>query len=283
MMLSEILLDAVSFLDYSTLVMLRLANQQLLRFCDRYVGQLAFRRSFILSYNRSFRVANLHELSVYDITGDRWRARVHRIELDRTDEERIVDALTELQPYIGPHEVHELDLFDFNLPVKLLVDLIPTARYASVIRLNYAEGFSPSSQEYTEITSLFERPTWVEFSAIPIDVLAVFLQSAPASRLAGWSASAPSTEENIELDAALEDIIFRSCFDFVSLEQGEPKQVWFTGWNLHWDFLRRLIEVWNRNGSWRCPKVEAIRQLEGEVTIEENSNFIPSSYLKLGD
>ncbi|KAH7711482.1 hypothetical protein AAVH_21204 [Aphelenchoides avenae] len=92
-----------------------------------------------------------------------------------------------------------------------------------------------------ETVSFFQRPRRVLFWDIPIEALVVFLKGASASQLKDWSVCAPKSEENAELDAASEDVVFRS-FGFTNVEQGEPKQFMFEGWNLRWDFLRRLIE-----------------------------------------
>lgn len=136
-----------------------------------------------------------------------------------------------------------LSRFELSFSVKLLIDQISAVRHASVVRLNYAEGCSPSSQEYVEITPLFERPTWIELWEIPIEALLAFLGSTRASQLNGWAAYALSTETNNELGAAAEDTIFRSCFDFTNQKPNEPREIRLRRWDLRWDFLLRLIGV----------------------------------------
>lgn len=149
------------------------------------------------------------ELTVEEIGAGRARALVHSVELGWTVNARIVGAAIELQSHIGPHAVEELDLFDLSFSAKLLIDQIPAARHASIVRLNYAEGSSPSSREYIELTSLFERPLCIELPEIPIEALLVFLQSTCATQLNGWAAYAPPTEKNSELNSTAEDTIFR--------------------------------------------------------------------------
>lgn len=129
---------------------------------------------------------------------------------------------------------------------KLLVDLVPALRYASKICLNYATGSSPTLRDYKEVVSFFDIPTRMEFWEIPIEALAAFLEGVCVANLKGWSAFAPglfTNPEKIDFDGELEDIICRSCFAFANLGQDEPKETWFVGWNLRWNFLRRLIEV----------------------------------------
>ncbi|KAH7699446.1 hypothetical protein AAVH_33448, partial [Aphelenchoides avenae] len=243
MMLSETLLDVASFLDYASLVVLRLVNKQLFSFVDRYADELAFRRSFVVSYGISPQTRT-YQLRIAEARADNRLGPVvvHTVELERIDDERITRAATELQSHIGPHAVHCALLDDLSFSVKLLVDLIPALRYATDIHLGYASGSSPSSQEYIDITSLFERPTSIGLTEIPIEALVVILQSDCASRLEGWAAFAPSAETNTELDAAAEDVIFRSCFDFSNNEQGESREISLVDWHIRWEFLRRLIE-----------------------------------------
>lgn len=241
-MLSEILLDVACFLDYATLVVIRLSNKHLLCFAHKYADQLAFRRTFILSSSGPY-PTQPYRFSVAEFRADNLYALRHTEDLEGIDDERIADAATKLQSHIGPHVVHYVHLSGLNFSLKPFVDLIPALRYASEIRLNYSDGAAPSSREYSEVTALFERPTFTEFTAIPIEALVVFLQSASASGLTGWAAHAPLAEKNIELDAATEDAVFTSCFDFANQEQGERRSISFVHWNLRWEFLRRLIEV----------------------------------------
>ncbi|KAH7695533.1 hypothetical protein AAVH_37407, partial [Aphelenchoides avenae] len=147
-----------------------------------------------------------------------------------------------MQSLIGPHAVYDVDLESITFPVKLLVDHVPALRLASEIRLHYTIAHGPSLQEYTEIVSFFERPKRVAVLEIPTEALVVFLGSACASKLKKLDAIASPTERNVELSLAQENTILRSCFDFFDPSQGEPKHFVLLGWNLRWDFLRRLIE-----------------------------------------
>lgn len=209
-MLSEILLVVVSFFDYGTLVVLRLTNRQLLRFADRYSGQLAFRRTFDVYCLRRQVQARLCDLWVTGARADNSHTPVYTTELDSTDNERLIGALSELHSFIGPHAVCEVFLDKIAFPIKMLVDLVPALRHASDICLKYAAGSSPSSQEYIEIVSFFERPTTVEFWEIPTKTLVAFLENFGASQLKNWAALAPGLrtgQEKIKLDVSLENII----------------------------------------------------------------------------
>lgn len=244
-MLSEILLDIVSFFDYATLVLFRLTNKQLLCFADRYAAQLAFRRTFtVLGRTSQALVGMVFHLE--EIRADNSTIRVHTMEVDAGDEERLLGAMAELHSLIGPHAVHLLDLAEIRFYVKLFVMDVPAVRHASEVCLDFASGCSPSLEEYKEIVSLFERPTHAGFWQIPTEALVAFLESACASKLKDWSARAPRADEYDELeelDAYQENIVFRSFFNFSNLEHGEQKRFMFEGWNLRWDFLRQIIEV----------------------------------------
>ncbi|KAH7691333.1 hypothetical protein AAVH_40153, partial [Aphelenchoides avenae] len=226
-MLSEVLLDVISFFDYATLVFLRLANKQLLCFADRYAEQLAFRRTF----NVSCRILEpqVYQLSVSEVRANITHVPQQTIVLDASDTARTLRALDELYLLIGPHAVLEVGLGELPFSVKLFVERVPALRHASEVHLDYESGFSPSLQEYKEIVSFFERPKRVCFWEIPIEALVAFLEShAHQSSRTGCDSQ--------------ENIIFRSYFDCTNLEQGESKHFMFMGWNLRWDFLRRIIE-----------------------------------------
>ncbi|KAH7700638.1 hypothetical protein AAVH_32239, partial [Aphelenchoides avenae] len=107
-MLIETLLDVTSFLDYATLVALRLTEKQLLCFVDRYAEQLAFRRSFVVSHSR-IDEAPQYQLEVGEVRADNAYAVVHTVEIDGTDIEQIAAAASELQSHIGPHAVQEVE------------------------------------------------------------------------------------------------------------------------------------------------------------------------------
>ncbi|KAH7712416.1 hypothetical protein AAVH_20258 [Aphelenchoides avenae] len=242
-MLSEILLDVVSFFDYATLVLFRLTNKQSIRFVDRYADQLAFRRTFTV-YSRTGQALG-SQLFLEEIRADNSRMPLH---LDATDDERLSGAIYVLHLLIDPHAVVEVDLEQFPLSVKPFVEHVPALRHASEVYLDY-DGISPPPlQEYKEIVSLFIRPNRVCFPKIPVAALVAFLESACAAQLEDWSVCAPRADECDELEGlevSQENIICRSFFDFTNLEQGERKDFTFTGWNLRWDFLRRIIEVVN--------------------------------------
>lgn len=91
-------------------------------------------------------------MSLRVVRADSSYALVHTTVLDVTDNERIVDAATELRFHIGPHAVHEVAIWELNASIQLLVDRVPTLRCASVVRLTYASGSTPSSQEYIEVS-----------------------------------------------------------------------------------------------------------------------------------
>lgn len=137
-MLSETLLPVVSFFDYATLVVLRLTNKQMISFVDRYAEKLAFRRTFNVSYRRLYQGQLRQEFTLKEVNADSSYAVVHSVDLDRTDNERIADAVAELQSHIGPHAVHELHFYELDFSVKLLVYLVPALRHASEIHLHYA-------------------------------------------------------------------------------------------------------------------------------------------------
>lgn len=169
---------------------------------------------------------------------------MHTKDVDAADNELFIRAVAELQSVIGPHAVYKVDFDHTKFPVKLFVDLIPALRHASEIGLQYFSGSSPTLEENTEIVSLFERPQRIGFLEIPVETLVAFLGSACASKLKEVEAIGP-IRKNAEVDVAQENVIFGSCFDFTNLEQGQSKQMTLIGWNVRWDFLRRLIEVPN--------------------------------------
>lgn len=234
-MLSETLLDVASFLDYASLVVLRLTSKQLLGIADKYAEKLAFRRTFSVTYLKPV-------LTIKESRVDDPHAVVHRMELRGTHNERLHDVADALQSHIGPHAIRGIYLYELNFSLTQLVDLVPPLRFALELHLQFANGSLLTSQEYSDITLLFDRLVWAGFCQIPVEALVVFLQSASASRLTGWSALAPAAERNLLLDAAVEDTVFRACFN-LTREQGQPWKVAFVGWYLRWNFLRRLIEV----------------------------------------
>lgn len=227
-MLQEILLDVASFLDYTTLVMLKLTKKVIRCVVERNAAKLAFRKVFSLGCSDNhFEMSHPNDPSVDRVV----------VKVDANDTERNA-ALAEVKSVIGPHDgVIEVELFGLSTPIKRLVDSVPGLRDASGILI-----WRSTPGDIADIVA-FRQPQYLSLVTIPLEALIVIMNDDCSSKVSALYANAPENERESVLDANAEDAIVRFCMRYDNLRGNESKRVRMDYWNISWNFVERLAKV----------------------------------------
>ncbi|KAH7696389.1 hypothetical protein AAVH_18609 [Aphelenchoides avenae] len=228
-MLQEILLDVVSFVDYATLVMLKLSNQGLLRFVDRHGEMLAVRRTFMIECHADkFTVLNAIE----------WWLR-ERVVINANDTERR-SALAELKAIIGPDVVKGIGFYEAKIPIRSLVDAIHAVRDTWDVFVN---GPRSTTEKYVEDVCEFRRAERMTLYQIPLDMLIALMKHDCSSKMSWLSITPPLKEGKRVVHPDSKSELLRFCVDYDNLRDQDTKRIWLEYWSFRWTFVERLIEV----------------------------------------
>lgn len=224
----ETLLEIVSCVDYASLVALRFANIRIRRVIEGNEEILAARRTFHLKVSE--RLILVDE----QLEGKCALVTKKKCSLDNYNE-----AMREVETILRGHPVSNLEL---HRPLSLseLVDLLPQLAYTKTLFIRRFDSLEGIVDEYIRpLSHLTNLGLGYHYDGFPSTILEILgedlLLQIPSItfRIGGVPA----------VDGALEDLLYRFCFDFSGLSRDSKKFVAVHGAYLSNEFCRRIVKV----------------------------------------